>query len=152
MSTIKNVNLDLAAFAMECVNNVKKEDDIDEKKYKTLVKKMATLIQKNGLMGTFVFNLSKCKKEHHKEVLKNIINWTNCNYKINNIKNFKGENLKFENGTKGIKDIKDIEVLERYTSWMVSLDQKEYRLITKEVMSLFGWVKRFSEGMIEGDD
>lgn len=147
MSNLKNINLDVARFAMKCVNNVKENKSIKSDDYKVLVKKMSTLIQKNGLIGTLVFNLSKVKKEHHKEVLRNIIDWNKENYKISNISNFDKDKMVFIND-----NAKDINLIAEYIKWITSLKQDEYRLITKEMMNLFGWTKRFADGMIEGEE
>lgn len=86
MSELKNINLEVSKFAMKCVENAIYDNDIENSKYKTIAKKMATLIQKNGLIGTLVFNLSKVEKNHHKQILFNIIEWNLENDKINYIK------------------------------------------------------------------
>ena len=35
--------------------------------------------------------------------------------------------------------------------WIISLDSPTYRAVTNEVLSLFKWLSRFSEGLIEGE-
>lgn len=160
MGNLKNVNLDVAKFALGCVENVinkksnvecdkkykiDKNNEINSNKYKTLVKKMPTLIQKNGFMNTLVFNLSKTKNKEHSEVLKNIIEWTNENCKISNIKEFREKNINFENVYENISE----DMFMKYIKWITSLTQSEYRLITKEMINLFSWIKRFADGMIE---
>ena len=112
--------------------------------YKTLVKKMSTLIQKNGYVGTIVFCYSKSQKnKEHEEVLKNIINWKKKNPNLMNIKNDKDLFI--------FKDVKT-EVFDDYIKLITTLSQRQYMLITKEMMILFGWMKRFADGMIEGED
>lgn len=133
MGEIKNVNLKVASFAMKCVNDVKEHSKAG--KYKTLVKKMSVLIQKNGLIGTLAFNLSKSKDFEHDKVIKQMIEWSVANYKI--------ESLKIASG-----DTKP----EEYINNIANLKQLEYRLVTKEMMNLFAWIKRFADGMIEGED
>lgn len=145
MSNLKNINLEVANFAMKCVKEVveqKTKQQVNPKEYKSLVKKMATLIQKNGLIGTLAFNLSKINKNHHKNVLKNIVEWNIKNVKINTTHQFPKEQMIFKQGN-------DIQIIQKYIEWMTSLEPKEYRLITKEMMNLFGWMKRFADGMIE---
>ncbi|EJP6472462.1 type III-B CRISPR module-associated protein Cmr5 [Clostridium sporogenes] len=145
MSNLKNVNLEVANFAMICVEEVNKSGGkIDSKEYKSLVKKMSVLIRKNGFIGTLVFNLSKVKKEHHKEVLKNIIEWNKENLKINEIHEFKKDEMIFDENN-------NVEIIKKYINWITTLEPVEYRLVTKEMMSLFGWIKRFVDGMIGGD-
>ena len=93
------MNLDVASFALSRVSYVMEKEDINLKEYKTLVKKIPTLIQKNGYINTLVFNLSKKNKAQHKEILDNIIQWNLQNEKINYlIKKSKGlEDLKDDN-------------------------------------------------------
>lgn len=146
---LKNVNLQVAGFALKKVKEVLKYDE-DEKekskkedrkpklasdKYKTLSKKMNVLIQKNGLIGTLVFILSKVKKEKANElVLQHIINWCEEDYKLEFLK----DKLSSNNNETFIENI-------------TKLSSQEYRLVTKEIMNLFGWIKRFADGMIEGE-
>lgn len=143
MSDIKNMNLKVANFAMKCVQDVANDKGI-KSEYKTLVKRMSILIQKNGFIATVVFNLSKNDKIQHKKVLDNIIKWNAENDKINYLLDFKelGEMKKTCNNS-------DVEW---YISQITNLDQDKYRLITKEMMNLFGWIKRFADGMIEGEE
>ncbi|WP_032123140.1 type III-B CRISPR module-associated protein Cmr5 [Clostridium amazonitimonense] len=148
MDDFKNINLIVANFAMECVESAMTNASIHSGKYKTLVKKMSTLIQQNGLIGTLVFNLSKISKTYHKEVLKNIIMWNVKNSKINNMNNFDTKQMIF---TKTDNEKNDIKVFTDYIEWVTSLEPVEYRLLTKEMINLFAWIKRFADGMIEGE-
>lgn len=135
-----NRNLDIAAFAMRCVNNVANNEDRKAEfkdEYKTLVKRMPTLIQKNGYISTLAFCYSKGRKEHA-EVLENIIDW--------NYENDKIKNLVFGTNNKKLKYSYD-----KYIEKIVALDQKSYRIISREMMILFGWIKRFADGMIEDE-
>lgn len=145
MGEIKNTNLAVAKFALECVDDVIKNDKTNKstnsKDYKTLVKKMNVLIQKNGMIGTLVFLLSKSiKNKHHKEVLKNIKRWCEEDIKLDFLKRkvFKD---------KDVLEIEDSQFIENITG----LTSREYLFLTQEMMNLFGWIKRFSDGMIEGD-
>lgn len=134
-----NRNLSIASFAMQCVNEVvtNEEKKNFKVKYKTLVKKISTLIQKNGYISTIVFCYSKHTNEHN-EVLNNIIEWNCSNDKINsNI-----DKNKYKS---------DEYFYNEYIEEVVKLDQKQYRMLTKEMMILFGWIKRFADGMIEDE-
>ena len=92
--------------------------------YKSYVKKIPSYIQTNGLSATFAFMYSK--KGTYEVIYNQIKNWL--------IKrNF---------------NIKDEELVK----WIISQNSKEYKLVTKEVMALFLWLRRFAEGMIEKDD
>lgn len=162
MSDIKNVNLKTAQFALKCVETVKdayedkKKDEeknrnvnkeesknrdkkenkkiTEPKKYKTLVKKMPVMIQKNGYIAVLAFCYSKSRNnKEHDEVLNNILAWNSKNEKI-----------------KGLVD--NYSDAKKYIEEVVKLDQSKYRLIAKEMIFLFGWIKRFADGMIEGGD
>lgn len=137
-----NVNLEVSKFAIECVENVKEST---KKEYKTLVRKMPAMIQKNGLIGTLVFNLSNInKKQQHKEVLKNIIEWNIRNQRINDIVKDELNDIKKSENNNDYDEVKYIKCITR-------LNSQDYRLVTKEMMNLFGWIKRFADGMIEGE-
>ena len=143
MGEIKNTNLAVAKFALECVDDVIKNDKtnkiINSKDYKTLVKKMNVLIQKNGMIGTLVFLLSKSiKNKHHKEVLKNMRYWCEKDIKLDFLE---------KKGLKDTSKMDDTQFIEKITG----LTSREYLVLTQEMMNLFGWLKRFSDGMIEGD-
>lgn len=138
MSKLRNLNLEVAQFALNSVKDVKDEENA--KKYKTLVKKMPVLIQKNGLVGTLVFNLSKIEKEkQHELVLNQIKEWCMINFKLEFIREKLEVNKEKEDNTDFILKITELSPL-------------EYRLVTKEMMILFSWIKRFADGMIEGED
>lgn len=137
MSEMKNTNLAVAKFALESVERVIGNGEINPKEYKTLVKKMNVLIQKNGMIGTLVFLLSK-KNKQHKEVLKIIREWCDQDTKLDFLK---------EKELKNTSKMEDAEFIEKITQ----LTNREYLFLTQEMMTLFGWIKRFADGMIEGD-
>lgn len=150
MSEMKNTNLAVAQFALESVsgfidktqNSKETADDKNKslKEYKTLVKKMNVLIQKNGMIGTLVFLLSKSlKNKQHKEVLKIIREWCDQDTKLDFLK---------EEKLKNTSKMEDAEFIEKITQ----LTNREYLFLTQEMMTLFGWIKRFADGMIEGEE
>lgn len=131
MCSLKNTNLEVSIFALSCVKSVVKETQDDkQKKYKTLCKKMNTLIQKNGLISTVVFVFSKQNSENS-EIIKNIMEWSIECSKLKSISN------KMSNDSP-----------EKYIESITKLNNQEYRLLTKEMMILFGWIKRFADGLI----
>ena len=164
LSNMKKTELNRAKFAYNCVKNaeeaLKGEELIFEslhdakrynlkenkyfktsKYYKSYVKKVPTLIQVNGLAGTFAFIFSKMtKKKDNKEkgtkqnpygdwdlIYFQTWEWLNQNYKVND---------------------KDKELVE----WIIEQNPKLYKAITIEVLAFFSWLKRFAEGMIEGEE
>ncbi|MCR1934082.1 type III-B CRISPR module-associated protein Cmr5 [Clostridium tepidum] len=58
---------------------------------------------------------------------------------------------KFEKEKLVFDENNDVEIITEYINWVTNLEPVEYRLLTKEMMSLFGWIKRFADGMIKGD-
>ena len=129
LSTMKQSELDRAKFAYNCVDKVK--DKPFKGNYKSYVKKIPTLIQVNGLAGTFAFIFSKKgkgsnPKEAYEIIYKQVDDWLKQNYKKNN----NGELVK----------------------WIIEQNPKLYRAITVEVLALFSWLKRFAEGMIEEEE
>lgn len=152
MSNLKNINLEVSKYAMYCIDDViaksKSEKNTElGKKYKTLVKKMPALIQKNGLIGTLAFIFSKNKNDEHAEVFKNIINWNLENDKINDL----NRSGKFIKEKKDAINKKNMENMENYIDWMCNLEPTQYRQVTKEMMILFGWIKRFADALIKED-
>lgn len=147
----KNINLEVAKFAMDCVENVIKNEYsiegfsenkkicVDKSKYKTLVKKMGTMIKKNGYINTLAFCYSKkIKNSEHEVVLDNIVKWSKKNFIIKEIidsfEQYRNKNI----------------TIDEYISIVANINnEKEYRIITKEIIVLFGWLKRFADGMID---
>lgn len=44
-----------------------------------------------------------------------------------------------------------LKVDEDLIKWIIDQESPEYRATTNEVLALFNWLKRFADGMIEGD-
>ena len=132
MSTRKGLEQGRAKFAYEkAVEGSKKER---KKEYKAYVRKIPTLIKTNGLGETFAFVKAKKVKKAEE------IDKPNCAYYL--IYDQTSQWLK-ENGL--LSTNKDL------VEWIVSLDSPTYRSVTNEVLSLFKWLSRFSEGLIEGE-
>lgn len=148
MSNLKNINLEVSKYAMQCVDDVisKPKSNIElGKKYKTLVRKMPALIQKNGLIGTLAFVFSKNSSPEHAEVFRNTINWTLSNGKINDL-------IKNNDFVKEQNDGLSKQNMEKYIEWVCKLEPTQYRQVTKEMMILFGWIKRFADALIDEED
>jgi CRISPR-associated protein Cmr5 len=90
--------------------------------YKSYVKKIPSYIQTNGLSATFAFMYSK--KGTYEVIYKQIEDW--------------------------LKQ-RGFEIKDELIKWIISRNSKDYKLVTKEVMALFLWLRRFAEGMIEKD-
>ncbi|WP_297457206.1 type III-B CRISPR module-associated protein Cmr5 [Persephonella sp.] len=131
LSNMKQSELNRAKFAYDCVNSVLENSSEIQEKYQSYVKKIPTYVQVNGLAGTFAFIFSKkgkgsASKEAYKIIYEQVNDWLRQNYKKNN----------------------DSELME----WIINQDPKLYKAITIEILALFSWLKRFAEGMIEGEE
>ena len=128
----KNTDKQIKDQNIKCKENkqnelCKKLDELKNYKssseYKSYVKKIPSYIQTNGLSATFAFMYSK--KGTYEIIYKQIENW--------------------------LKQ-RDFKIEGELVKWIISQNSKEYKLVTKEVMALFLWLRRFAEGMIEKDD
>lgn len=100
------------------------------KEYKSYVKKIPMLIKTNGLGATFAFVFSKAdEKSPYTLIYHQTKTWLN-------------------HEPKGlIRLSNDAELAQEF----VQRDSAEYRAITVEVLAFFTWLKRFAEGLIEGE-
>ena len=100
------------------------------KEYKAYAKKIPMLIKTNGLGATYAFIKSKGKQEgtpYHLlyEQTKKWLEVSNCPF---------------------------ITLRSDLVEDIIDLKSNEYRAITNEVLSFFTWLRRFAEGLIEGED
>lgn len=123
LSTLRGIEQTRADYAYECA--VEGSHCSKPKEYKSYAKKLPMLVKTNGLGATFAFVLSKCKEGNTYELIyKQTATWINTKYP------FTGDFSKF----------------------IITQNSNEYRAITNEVISLFTWLRRFAEGLIEGED
>lgn len=118
-----------AEFAYNCARNAAYLG----KEYKSYVKKLPMLIKTNGLGATFAFMFSKRNKDEGKywnKIGENLYDW-----------------LKYLNKIDANK-IKSFDDLVREIN---QLQSTEYRYLTAEVISFISWLKRFADGLIEGE-
>ena len=120
--SIKDLEKKRATFAYSCVVDANNHDKIN-KEYKSYVKKIPMMILNNGLGATFAFVYSKKKSGNAYEL---IDTQTKRWFKID-----EKEDL--------IKSI-------------IEQNSSEYRATTNEILALFSWLKRFSDGMIEEEE
>ncbi|AYQ36639.1 type III-B CRISPR module-associated protein Cmr5 [Runella sp. SP2] len=101
------------------------------KEYKAYVKKTPMMVKTSGLGATLAFIMSKKKDGNAWALIYNQVdNWlktSDNHYLINN-----------KNG-----ELSEI---------IIQLESGQYRAVTNEVLALFNWLRRFAEGLIEGDD
>ena len=102
------------------------------KEYKSYAKKIPMLIKTNGLGTTFAFMMSKGGT--YEIIGEQVLAW-----------------LKFDN-KKLLPDANGIENFSELTQKVVELNSLEYRALTLEVLSFLNWLRRFADGLIEGED
>ena len=123
ISTLKGIEQKRADYAYQCA--VEGSIISKPKEYKSYVKKLPMLIKTNGLGATFAFVFSKSKDGNTYDLIyKQTAVW------IKNKLPFSGDFSKF----------------------IITQNSNEYRVITNEIISLYTWLRRFAEGLIEGDD
>jgi CRISPR-associated protein Cmr5 len=133
-STMTGIEQDRAKQAYKYASKVEKNM---KEKYSAHVKKVPMMIKTNGLGATFAFIFSKKDKEGgvYQEIGKNITDWINYDDKY----------LRYgmENKPEKFRDL---------VAKVVELKSPKYRALTIEVLALFNWLRRFAEGLIEGED
>lgn len=132
-STIrKSLEQERAQFAYKCVEQVLNNEY--EKRYKSYAKKIPMLIKNNGLGATLAFVFSKVEKE------------IACNLLYRQI----GEWLKKREFVNRSSDISSLN--NELVAQIISLDLPKYRAATVETLALFNWLRRFVDGLIEGEE
>lgn len=145
-----------AAFAYECAiqgkdchEKIKQfkilevEEYYKDSQYKSYVRKIPMYIKTNGLGNTFAFILSKQKK-YDKKKKKAAGEKENPKNAYDLIYAQVSKWLK-NNDKKYLLDGKENEDLVKI---FIQLDSAKYRAVTVEVLALFNWLRRFSDGLI----
>lgn len=123
--SVKNLEIERAKFAYGKVREVGQNKD-----YKSYVKKLPQMILNNGLGNAMAFIKSKSNGNSS----------SSAAYKklYSHIEDYLEEKGFLQQG-------------EDLMSVIVNMDSKTYLLCTKEVLAYVKWLKRFAEGMIQGD-
>ena len=95
-------------------------------KYKSLVRKTPMRIKVNGLDATLAFMFSKKKNDQHNLLYIHLKEWLSDNDMV-------PENMEF-------------------VAQVVALKKAEYRVVTNELLAFLTWLRRFADGMIEGEE
>lgn len=99
-----------------------------EKKYKSLVRKTPMRIKVNGLEATLAFVFSKKKGENqHALLYKQLEDWLAVNGMIE---------------TGGME----------FVAQVISFEKAKCRVVTNELLAFLTWLRRFVDGMIEGEE
>ncbi|MDI3535032.1 MAG: CRISPR-associated protein Cmr5 [Thermosediminibacterales bacterium] len=133
-TVIKGLEQGRASFAYQCAREGSKIDR--SKEYKQYVKKMPMLIKTNGLGAALAFVKSKSEEDKTKKsgyayklIYDQIAGW-----------------LKQDD-----KKLIDLSGDTDLVAAVISLDSSQYRAVTMEVLAFLNWLRRFAEGLIEGD-
>jgi CRISPR-associated protein Cmr5 len=135
-SEIKKLEKGRAEFAYNCVKKALdgfKDDKTKQKDYRSYSRKIPTMILTNGLGQTLAF--VKAKKAEKKKAYELFYNQMTSYFKTNNSTRIKMPDNKSD-----------------FVEWVISCDSCEYRYITQELLAFLNWLKRFAEGMIEGEE
>ncbi|KIM12162.1 MAG: hypothetical protein KU38_04460 [Sulfurovum sp. FS08-3] len=137
----RNQDKQRAIFSYQCVGSFVNENrDENQKRYRAYIRSIPSMILNNGLGSTIAFMFSKRLKkegEVYNQIGENIFNWLR-----------EEQNrylIALENKDKAEDKLKEL------TDKVIYLNSSEYRATTNELLALFNWLKRFADGMIEGD-
>jgi len=127
-------------LSLEQIDNEFYKDD----KYKSYVKKIPMMILTNGFGATFAFvylKRTKIKKKGKQEIQAGV---------KENPKN--GYDLIYKQVDEWLKKCHIKKSDGELIKWIIDQDSQLYRATTNEVLALFNWLKRFADGMIEGEE
>lgn len=131
-TSVRGIEQGRANFAYEKTLEAQSSLAKNDKKYKSYVKKIPMLIKTNGLGATLAFIKSKTKSNSEEGkayglIYKHLTEW-------------------LKSDEKSLINIDDDLVKE-----IISLKSAEYRAVTNEVLAFLNWLRRFADGLIEGD-
>ena len=129
ISNIKGLEQARASFAFKCAQTASKNPG--KKEYKSYSKKLPMMIKNNGLGAAMAFAFSKGKNGNAWELLYNDIkDWLNQDQKKYLLGNYVNKELAHA---------------------IIELESPAYRAVTVEVLAFLNWLRRFAEGLIEGE-
>lgn len=104
-----------------------------KKEYKSYVKKMPMMIKVNGLGAAVAFAFSKGAKDGQPNKS------TPWGLIYHQLEEWLGEKGMIRNGQGSFAHL------------LTEMDSAQYRAVTNEALALLNWMRRFAEGMIEGE-
>jgi CRISPR-associated protein Cmr5 len=124
-----------AEFAYRCVEKaieIFKDNSKKQKEYKSNTRKISTMILSNGLGQTLAFIKAKSEKGNAYDLI-------------------------YSQLTEYMKSAHTVRIQmpkekNDFVEWVISCDSSKYRYITKEILAFLNWLKRFAEGLIEGEE
>lgn len=124
---IKNLAQSRARFAYSEVSNIIGKNWAKE--FKSHVKDIPMMIKTNGLAATYAFVFSNREKEHYQKIMDISRDWLVDQQHV------------FELGKH-----------EDFFKKLLDLDTPHYRLAAREILSLFTWLKRYADGLINPEE
>ncbi len=131
-STRTNIEQERAAYAYTGVKRAKEGLRSKAKEYKAYSKKVPMLIKTSGLGGAIAFMYSK--------------GFSNGRLQENT-----AYGLLYKQTQDWLQQQGWIGQDEPMINAVIARQSKEYRAITNEIFALYNWLRRFAEGMIEGE-
>lgn len=133
-STIKKLEEGRAKLAFDMAT-IAAANQGKKKEYKQYAKKMPMMIKSNGLGASVAFAFSKSKDKEGRitawGLLYNDIDaWLRADHK---------------------SLLGSISQEDRLVDVVISLNSSEYRAVTVETLAFLNWLRRFAEGLIEGE-
>ncbi|MCB9053964.1 MAG: type III-B CRISPR module-associated protein Cmr5 [Lewinellaceae bacterium] len=132
-STRTNIEQERAAYAYTGVKRAK--DSLGSKKakeYKAYSKKVPMLIKTSGLGAAIAFMYSK-------------------GFKNGSLQRDTAYGVLYQQTEHWLQQKGWISQEEPMINAVIARQSKEYRAITNEIFALYNWLRRFAEGMIEGE-
>ena len=128
MGQLKNIAQARAQFAYNKVADLDNNTEM-RKEFKSYVKDIPMMIRHNGLAAAFAFAFSKKDKGQgtYATITRITQDWLQSQAMV-------------------------LEVdAEEFYGHLTTLDHQSYRRVTREVLALFTWLKRYADGMIQED-
>jgi len=124
-----------AEFAYKCVEKaieIFKDNSKKQKEYKSYTRKIPTMILSNGLGQTLAFVKAKSDKGNAYDLI-------------------------YSQLTEYMKSAHTVRIQmpkekNDFVEWVISCDSSKYRYITQEILAFLNWLRRFAEGLIEGEE
>lgn len=124
----KGIEQGRAAFAFACVEECIGGQGIVDNNYSSYVKKIPAMIKNHGLGQTLGFMFSKKGNEYH--------------LLLTQFRQYLA-----------VRKVLPADAIDsiQLVREIVNLEAFEYRRVTREILSLVNWMKRFAEGRLGGD-
>jgi len=129
---IINIEQTRAAYAFAQVASAKESLQTKAKEYKSYSRKIPMLIKSSGLGSTIAFIYAK-------------------GFKGGRVQEREAYGLLYQQTERWLQQQGYLAEGEKMIHGVISKDSKEYRAITNEIFALYNWLRRFAEGMIEGE-